>query len=277
MILSDFILYLSILFISYPKYIYAIQCHVCITKVFDHHIDSNNLPFPTEEDCHIVQAHFGCYIHIDWFDDGTSAINYNIDPPVPFNSITTVIERRMTINTGEYATRKSIRYGCKSNRTACNSIDHIKRAMNSVTFPSLEKIKQFDSLLISTKHFTASSCLQTSNMKNCSQTNLTNCQQCVSMIRYSDRMNVCSSCTSNIVKRNYFIYRTIFHINMVTRVEEITIGCQNGEPCNKRKNIDQIKQDLKITLNLLKFYRSIASAMKSTCLLLFTIGFLRIL
>ncbi|CAF1082070.1 unnamed protein product [Adineta ricciae] len=254
--------YFSIFFFFYPPYACTIQCHVCETHVYDHPVTSNDLSFPTEEECHIVLAHHGCYILVEWYGDGRSVVSYNTDQAVPYDSVTTIIERQMTTATGKYETRKSIGYGCKSSQTACNDIDHIKRLMDLVTFPILNKIEQFDYLLTPMMNFNAHSCTQISNMKNCSQTNRTTCRQCLSTIRYSDQVDICSSCVSDEPKRNYFIYRTTFRVDMGSRVDEIKVICQNGEICSTTVSIEQIRQNLTTELNSWEFHRSVATTMR---------------
>jgi hypothetical protein len=265
------IYYFCLLLIFHPEHIWTYQCLQCVTKVFNHLGTITNLPSPTEDDCNIVTTVHGCYIHINWLADGTSEVYYKTDLDLPYDSILTIIERQVTLDTGKYLTRRSVGYSCRSNRTACNTIDNLKRAIISITFPTNEQIEQFDPLIAPRKNFNGTFCSRISNMPNCLKSNLINCQQCISTVQFSKPLKIRSACRTKQVTRNSFIYRTIISLNMESQLERIIIGCQNRNVCNSMKNIKQMKRILTIKFDSKKFYRSTASTMESTILLLLMI------
>jgi hypothetical protein len=276
MILTNGIYYFCLLLIFSTKNIWTYECLKCATEIFNHVITPDNISFPTEDDCNIVTAVHGCYVHIDWLADGTTQVYYEINPTLPYDSILIMVERQVILDTGVYSTRKSIGYSCRSNRTACNTIDNIKRIVNSLTFPTDEQKAQLDRLIAPTKNFNTTSCIQRSNMKNCPKMNLINCQQCMSIVQYTQPRNICSTCSTGKITRNFFIYHSIIFLNMISRSERVVIGCQKGNACNSMKNIEKIKQILTIELDLKKFYRSTTSTTKTTAILLFMVVFIEL-
>lgn len=265
--------YTCLLLFSYAANVLPLPCHICTTKTYDYVVTNETLPSPTEEECHIIQATHGCYIHIEWLDNGGTYLYYDVDPALPYNSITTVLERTMLMSTGKYSTRQSLGYACRSNRTACNSVRHLRRAMTALTLPSAGDISQFDPLLVAASNFNVSSCAEMGRERNCPKVNVSQCEQCLSTARFKDRTEVCHTCLTERAKKNSFVYSTVFHINKVTRAEEIKLVCQNGEMCNGMDNIEEIKHNLTTTLNLLKFYHSAASTVDSTRALMLSLAF----
>jgi len=268
MILINYIYYFCLLLIFYTKYIWTYQCLKCATEVFNHSLTVDTLPSPTEDDCNVVTAVHGCYVHIEWLADGTTEVYYKINPALPYNSILTMVEHQVTLDTDEYSSRKSIGYSCRSNRTACNTIDNIKRIINSTIFPTGKQKEELDSIIAPAKNFNITSCFQKSDRIHCPKTNLTNCQQCMSVVQYSKYIDICSTCSTGKITRNFFTYHSLILLNMASRWEKITVGCQNRNACNSMKTIEQIRQILTATLNLEKFYRSTASTTKVTAILL---------
>ncbi len=270
MIFINCISYFYFLLIFHVQYIWTYQCLQCATKVYNHLVTINNLSSPTEDDCNIVEAIHGCYINIDWLADGMSKVYYKTDPDLPYDSISAIIERQVILDKNEYSTRRSIGYSCRSNRTACNTIDDLKRAGISIEFPTDKQIRKFDSLIVPIKTFNGSLCSQFSNTINCPKPDLVHCRQCMSVLQHLD---ICSTCSREKVTRNYFVYRTTVFLNTASRLERITIGCQKGNNCNSMKNMKRIQRMLTIELDSAKFYRSIASITKSTVILLLTVIF----
>jgi hypothetical protein len=265
-----------LLLIFYTTHICTYRCLKCATEVFNHLVTSDNITFPTDDDCNVVRAAHGCYIHIDWLPDGTSEVSYTTNPPLPYDSILTKIERQVTLDTGEYSTGRSISYSCRSNGTACNTIANIKRAINSITFPTDEQQAQFDKIITPTKKFKSRSCSRGSNMTICPKINLKNCQQCMSVAQYSQSINTCSTCLSGKITKNFITYHSIILLDTTSRWEKVTIGCQKRNACNSMKNIQKIKRTLAIQLDFETFHRSTASTTKATAILLFIIIFTKL-
>ncbi len=266
-----------LLLIFYTKHISAYRCLKCATEVFNHLVSSDNITFPTEDDCNVVTAVHGCYVHINWLPDGTSEVSYKTNPPLPCDSILTKIERQVNLDTGEYSTGRSISYSCRSNGTACNTIANIKRAINSITFPTDEQQAQFDTIIAPTKNFNRRSCSQGSNMTICPNISLNNCQQCMSVAQFSQSMKICSTCSTGRITKNFFTYHTTILLSTKSRWEQVTIGCQKRNACNSMKNIEKIKHTLAIQLDFMKFHRSTASTTKATAIvLLFIIIFTKL-
>ncbi|CAF1524403.1 unnamed protein product [Adineta steineri] len=267
MIFINYIYYSCILLLFHINYIWAYECLLCATKLFNYSITTDDLPTPTEDDCNIIRGNHGCHIHIDWLHDGTSEVHYQIGPALPDNKILSGIERQVIINTGKYSTRKLVSYSCTSTKTACNTIDRLKHAINSIAFPTNEQIEQFDTLIRPTKNFNASLCAQVSNTTHCPKLNLTDCQQCISIVQYSESTNTCRTCTNEEIQRNYFLYSTTFDIDSKNQSEEIRIGCRNGYMCSLLVDTERIKQILVTKFNFTTFNTSIATTTKSTNIL----------
>lgn len=253
------IYYFCLLIIFYINLIWTYQCLKCATEVFNHLVTPANLSFPTEDDCNIVHAVHGCYVHIDWQADGTTEVLYKTDPALPFDSILMIMERQVNVDTGVYSTRKSVSYTCRSTVSPCNTIDNIKRVANAITFPSSEQRAQLDSIISPTKRCNVSSCSNLSNMKNCPKTDLNNCQQCMSVVQYTQHRNICSTCSTGNVTKNYFAFQALISLNAGPQWERVILGCQRNDACNSMKNIEEIKQKLAITIDLKQFHRSTAS------------------
>jgi hypothetical protein len=272
MISLNYVYYFYFVFILHGQDVWTYQCLKCATKFYDHLVTIDDLSSPTYDDCNIVNAFHGCYIQLDWFTDGTSELHYTTNPELPYDSILTIIERRVILDTNEYSTQRSIGYSCRSNRTACNTIDNLKRVMIAIKFPTDERIQRFDNLILPKESFNGSSCSQFSNMINCPQPDLIHCRQCMSVVQYSRYLDICSTCSMEKFQRNFFVYRTIISVNTPSRSERITMTCQRGNNCNSVKNIRRIKRILTIDFHSEKFSRSIApSTTKSTVTLLFIV------
>ena len=275
MALINYIAYSCVIILFHTAYIWTYQCHQCNAKHYNYQVTVNNIPSPTEDDCNVILTNHSCYVHVDWFGDGTSEVYYRIDPTLPYDTIIAVTERQVILNTGTYSTRRSIGYSCRSTKRACNTIDDLKRAIVSVTFPTDEQMQQLDTLITPTDDFNSSSCLQISSLGNCPKSNLTNCRRCMSTVLYSKFTDICASCPARRVFRNYFQYDTAFLINTGSQVEKIRIGCQTPNGCNSLENTEKIKRMLSAKLNLKKFYHSTASTTKSTILFLFIIAVIK--
>jgi hypothetical protein len=272
MTLINYIYYFYVLIIFHTRCIWTYQCHQCNTKHYNYRVTINSLPSPTEDDCNVVLTNYSCYVHVDWMADGTSEVYYRIDPTLPYDSIVAITERQVNLNTGKYSTRRSVGYSCRPNKTACNTIDDLKRVINSVTFPTDEQIRQLDTLIAPTKNFNSSSCLLVSSMGNCPEFNLTNCQRCLSAVLYYKHVDMCATCPAQKPIRNYFSYDTAFLLNTRSQIEIIKIGCQTPNACNSLKNMELIKRMLPPKLDLKKLRRSTASSTKSTVIFLFIIA-----
>jgi len=268
--------YFYLLLIFYTKHIWTYVCLKCATDVFNHLVSSDNITFPTEDDCNVVTAAHGCYVQIDWLPDGTSTVSYTTNPTVPYDSILTMIERQVNLDTGEYSTGRSIGYSCRSTRTACNTIANIKRAINSITLPTDEQQEQLDTIIVPMNNFNGSSCSQGSNMTICPKISLETCQQCMSVAQFSQNMKICSTCSTGRITKNFYTYQSTILLNTKSRWEQVTIGCQKRNACNSMKNIEKIKQTLAIQLDFEKFHRSTASTTKATAIRLFIIIFTKL-
>ncbi|CAF3676310.1 unnamed protein product [Rotaria socialis] len=250
--------------------VWTSQCHHCNAKTFNHLITIDDLPVATEDDCNVIRTTYGCSIHIDWLADGTTEVYYDIKPSLPYGSILTITEHQVDFDTGNYSTRRSIYYSCKSKTTACNTIADLQRAINAIEFPTDEQIEQFNALIAPTQDFDGSSCFQLSNATSCSTTNWTNCRQCMITGHYSEQLDVCSTCRPKRHTRNFFSFETTFLLKEKSQSERIKIVCQGRNNCNSLENIERIRRKLPTQLDFMKFYRSTASTMKLTFAFLFT-------
>ncbi|CAF2707197.1 unnamed protein product [Rotaria sp. Silwood2] len=273
-----FYYYFGLFLIVHARYLLAYKCHECNGMTFNYSITIDNIPSPTKDDCVIVTAENGCSVRIGWFDDGTSEVYYDADPELPFDSVVAKIERKVTIWSGEYVTNRFIGYNCKSaNTTPCNTVDNLKLAIISTILPTDEQIEKFDSLIVPTTEFFGSLCLQFSNMTNCPETNIPTCQQCINIVQYSEQLNICAMCPAGKAVTNFIDYYTTFFLNNQTHLDRITLTCRKYGACNSIANIERIKSTLVTKFDFDKVFRSTASIIKSSIIILFvmfTIGLL---
>ncbi|CAF3509113.1 unnamed protein product [Rotaria sp. Silwood1] len=246
--------------------------------VFNYSITFDNIPSPTRDDCELVTAENGCSVRVGWLNDGTSEVYYDADPDLPFDSVVAKTERKVTTWSGEYVTNRFIAYNCKpSNTTPCNTVDNLKLAIISTVLPTDEQIQKFDSLIVPTTEFYGGLCLQVSNMTYCPNTNILSCQQCISIIQYSEQTDICAMCPPGKAVTNFFDYYTTYFLNNQTQLDRITLACRKYGPCNSIENIGRIKNTLITKFDFDKFFRSTTSITKPTMIIFFmmlTIGLL---
>jgi hypothetical protein len=267
----------SILLISHLHYIETYQCHQCNAMIYNYPVTIDTLPSPTEDDCDIVMAIRGCSIHVEWYADGTSEVYYRLDPPFPFDSVLAIIERESNIETGQYTTKKSISYNCRSLTAPCNTIDHLKRAILSIKFPHHEQMKQFDrSISISTTAFDRSRCypMSFSNGTQCSTYETNKLEQYIGIADYRQTTHMCTIC-SNVrpMSANFFDYSTTFLCNNRTRTDRISVACQT---CSPMDTIDRIRHSFKIEMDFDRFFRSNATSMNVSLGLYLLLSFMSI-
>ncbi|CAF0975629.1 unnamed protein product [Rotaria sordida] len=272
--------YFELFLIVHARYLLAYKCHECQEMIFNYSITIDNIPSPTRDDCKIITAENGCSVYVGWFDDGTSAVYYDVDRDLPFDSVVAKTERKVTVWSGEYVTNRFISYNCKpSNITPCNTVDNIKLAIISTVFPTDEQIQKFDTLIVPTTEFYGSLCLQVSNMTYCPKTNILSCQQCIGIIQYFQQIDICAMCPAGKAVTNFLDYYTTFFLDNHTQLDRITLACRKYGACNSIENIKQIKNTLITKFDFDKFFQSTASIIKSTMIILFmmfVIGLLHI-
>jgi hypothetical protein len=259
MILFKYCYYFLLFLIVHTKSLSASQCYECNEMLLNHSITIDNIPSPTSSACKIVTARSTCSVRVGWLTDGASEIYYSIDQGLPSDSISVLTDRRVTTWSAEYTTRRFIIYTCTaSNTTPCNTVENFKRAIASTTFPTDEQMQKFDALIAPTTEFFAASCLQSSNMTDCPQTNLAACPQCLGMIEYSEQIHTCARCPTGRAVANYFDYTATFLLNNQTRSDTIKLGCRKFGPCNSIENLVQIKNTLTTKFDFAKFNSSTA-------------------
>jgi len=262
--------YFGLVLIIHTKYLLAYKCHECNGISLNYSITFANIPSPTRDDCQIKTAKDSCSVRVTWFNDGTSEVYYSTDQGLPLDSVFALTERRVTAWSGQYGTRKSLVYTCKAlNTTPCNTVENLQSAIIFTTFPTDEQIQKFDTLIVPTTNFDGRSCLQISNKTDCPQTNLANCQQCMSMIQYSEQINTCAMCPPGKAIANFFDYSTTFFLNNQTRSDVIRLGCRKYGACNSIENLEQIKNTLITDFDFNPFNYSTASISKLSIIVLF--------
>ncbi|CAF4080371.1 unnamed protein product [Rotaria sp. Silwood2] len=264
-----FYYYFGLFLIVHARYLLAYKCHECKGITFNYSITIDNIPSPTRNDCEIITAENGCSVRIGWLDDGTSEVYYDSDPDLPFDSVVAKIERKVTTWSGVYVTNRFIGYNCKaSNATPCNTVDNLKLAIISTILPTDEQIVKFDPLIVPTTEFYGSLCLQFSNMTNCPKTNILTCQQCIGIVQYSKQIDICAMCPAGKAVTNFIDYYSTFFLNNQTRLDRIILACRKYGACNSIENIGRIKNALGTKFDFDKFFRSTASILKSTMIIL---------
>lgn len=268
--------YFGLFLIIHVNYLSALQCHECNGMSFNYVLTPDNLPPPTGDGCEIVTAENSCFVRIAWFNDGTTEVYYSADPNLPTDSIVVTTERKVTTWSGEYITHRFIGYICKaSNTTPCNTVDNLKRAIISVTFPTSEQIQKFDSLIVPTTDFDSSSCFEYSNATDCATTNLASCQQCMAIVQYSQQIDACAMCPAGKALTNFFDYYSTFLLNNQTRLDMVRLGCRKHGHCNSLENVDLLKNALITKCDFNKFDGSTASITKFSKFILFIMIIIR--
>ncbi|CAF1524367.1 unnamed protein product [Adineta steineri] len=262
--------YCGLFLIVYTKYLLANKCNECDGMIFNDFLTADHVPPPTRGDCEIASTDGSCSVRITWFKHSATEVYYGSDSHIPTDSIVVKTERRVTTWSGEYETRRHIIYKCKpSNTTPCNTVENLKQAIASVTFPTDEQMKKFDTLIVPTTDFDGRLCLNFSNTTNCNNINLVSCQQCIGIIQYSEHIDICATCPANKALANFLEYETTFQVHNQTRSDVIRLGCRKRGACNSIENIEKIKKTLVTQFDFHKFSSSTAASITlSTTLVL---------
>ena len=263
---------LFLLLIFYPRCVEAYQCHQCNAMTYNYPVTIDTLPSPTEDHCDVVGAMHGCYIHVAWRADGTSEVYYRVDPALTFDSLFTSVQRQLEFSTGKHKTERSIGYSCRLNGTPCNTIEQLKRAIVSTQFPTNKQIEQFDSAIALNTAFDPQQCLQVFNRKLCPKSNLQNCEQCIGIVEYRDKVETCAMCSEKNATANFFEYLTTFSLRERSRWDRITVACQG---CDSLNTSYEIQRTLTIKVDFDTFLRSVASSTRLTSWILPVIVFAR--
>jgi hypothetical protein len=237
---------------------------------FNYSITIDNLPSPTQDDCHVITSETGCFVRIDWYSNGVSDVLYGTNPGFPHDSVKVETERRVSVSSGLYMTHTYIAFICgSSNSTPCNTVENLKRSFISTTLPTANQIEEYDELIIPTKAFNSSLCFEFTNMTDfCPSTDLLDCQRCLTVVEYSQETVVCAACPSDEDIWNFFRIGGTFLVNNQTRLDLILVRCQNGDACNSMNNIEKIQRNLMAKFDFDKFFHSTTSTIKTSLVLL---------
>lgn len=272
---SRFCCCVGLLLLFLAQHLQAHLCYDCSPMVFNHSLEIDEFPSPTQPACRVMGSETGCFARVLRADGNVTVVSYGANLGLAIDTVTTEIERRLIPALGSYQTTKYIVYTCDApGATPCNTLEKLKESAMATTLPSEERIRAFDELIGPAPPFNSSSCYEYTNASDlCAKTDLLACESCTISVEYSPSVSVCAVCPSSEMAKSLLSYRNTFMLTNSTRSDSVLVRCQSGKQCNSMDTVERIRRELPVTFDFHRFVDSSTSINRvSLAMLLFLLS-----